>query len=155
MQNQPPSDQFFRENHTTMILAPLAPQPDTRARMPVDVVLGSSYRSPYEDRRGVPVHSSTGRPPSDPCGRSMNYFSPPLISVSDDCEDTSERQQQHLPSHGPSYQTLLRDNYVMRDQLHEKDNEITSLLQRVCQLETQISELRQLPTGKISHIPIE
>lgn len=54
-----------------------------------------------------------------------------------------------------SYETLARENFQMREQLREKDMVVSSLQQRVNHLEKQISELRQLPTGKISHIPIE
>ena len=58
------------------------------------------------------------------------------------------------PCH-PSYDALARENLQLREQLKEKDIVVSSLQQRVNYLEKQISELRQLPTGKISHIPIE
>ena len=153
MQSQPPPDRFFRENRTVG-LAPLAPQPDHQPRMQMDMIVGQSFRSPYEDRRAVPVQSSARRLPPDHSGRTMNYYSPPLISVSDDCDDTSERQQQPI-GYRHTYESLARENYIMREQLHEKDSIISSLQQRASQLEAQINELRQLPTGKISHIPIE
>ena len=54
-----------------------------------------------------------------------------------------------------SYDALARENHHMREQLQEKDMVVSSLQERVAYLEKQISELRQLPTGKISHIPIE
>ena len=153
MPSQPPPDRFFRENRT------LAPQPDHQPRMHMDMIVGQSIRSPYEDRRAVPVPTSARRLPPDISARTVNYYSPPLISVSDDCDEMSERQQQQqqqpLAYNRHTYESLARENYVMREQLHEKDSIISSLQQRASQLEAQINELRQLPTGKISHIPIE
>jgi hypothetical protein len=58
-------------------------------------------------------------------------------------------------SSSPSYDELLREVHHMREQLKEKDIVVSSLQHRVNYLENQISELRQLPTGKISHIPVE
>jgi hypothetical protein len=43
----------------------------------------------------------------------------------------------------------------MREQLKEKDVVVNSLQHRVDYLENRINELRQLPTGKVSHIPVE
>lgn len=64
----------------------------------------------------------------------------------------SDQQQQQPP---PSYEALTQDVLHMREQLKEKDVVVSALQQRVNYLENQISELRQLPTGKISHIPVE
>jgi hypothetical protein len=63
--------------------------------------------------------------------------------------------EDHDDSRNPSYEILARDNHHLREQLKEKDMVVSSLQQRVNYLEKQIGELRQLPTGKISHIPIE
>jgi hypothetical protein len=52
------------------------------------------------------------------------------------------------------YEGLARENHHMREQLKEKDVVVSSLQQRVAYLENQINELRQLPTGKISHIAV-
>lgn len=90
-----------------------------------------AFRVPYGDRR----------PLAETREASRSFYSP----VSEDGEE----------GHRLSYDTLARENFHMREQLHDKDAVISSLQQRVHQLETQISELRQLPTGKISHIPIE
>mmetsp|Transcript_91904 Transcript_91904/g.137647 ORF Transcript_91904/g.137647 Transcript_91904/m.137647 type:complete len:364 (-) Transcript_91904:173-1264(-) len=55
----------------------------------------------------------------------------------------------------PSYEALARENLEMRILLKEKESVACLLRKRICSLEKQISELRQLPTGKISHIPID
>jgi chromosome segregation ATPase len=73
------------------------------------------------------------------------YYHPPRMATSEDHDDSST----------PSYESLARENGNMREQLKEKDMVVSSLQQRVNYLEKQINELRQLPTGKISHIPIE
>jgi hypothetical protein len=61
-----------------------------------------------------------------------------------------------LPSsEGPSYQALVDENAKLRHQTQQKDAAVAALEAKVRHLETQIEELRQLPTGKISHIPIQ
>jgi hypothetical protein len=153
-QAQPPAERYPRDNRSAALLAPLAPQLDHQRRMQMENMIGQTFRSPYDERHAGPVLSTAGSRPPDTSGRPINYYSPPLISVSDDCEDTNATSQ-HPPAFRPAYETLLRDNVMMREQLHEKDTIVSSLQHRVSQLETQINELRQLPTGKISHIPIE
>ena len=67
---------------------------------------------------------------------------------------TSRGQTQ--PSSTPStYEEMARELAFVRNQLKEKDMVVSSLQHRVNFLENQINELRQLPTGKISHIPVE
>ena len=62
--------------------------------------------------------------------------------------------QQRRPS--PStMEDMTRQIRDLREQLSEKDMVVSSLQHRVNYLENQIHELRQLPTGKISHIPVE
>ena len=73
------------------------------------------------------------------------YRPPPRVATFEDQDD----------SRNPSYETLARESHHLREQLKEKDMVVSSLQQRVNYLEKQIGELRQLPTGKISHIPIE
>ena len=58
-------------------------------------------------------------------------------------------------SHSPTYEDMARQIQNMQEQLGEKDMVVSSLQHRVNYLENQIHELRQLPTGKISHIPVE
>ena len=55
----------------------------------------------------------------------------------------------------PSQEDMARQIREMREQLSEKDMVVSSLQHRVNYLENQIHELRQLPTGKVSHIPVE
>ena len=62
--------------------------------------------------------------------------------------------QQRRPT-TPSRDDMVRQIAELRDQLSEKDMVVSSLQHRVNYLENQIHELRQLPTGKISHIPVE
>lgn len=75
------------------------------------------------------------------------------------CHITSERKnivrppQHQLPP--PSYEDMVRQIQDMQEQLHKKDILVSSLQSRINYLENQIYELRQLPTGKISHIPVE
>lgn len=62
-------------------------------------------------------------------------------------------QQRRQPS--SSGEDMARQIRELREQLSEKDMVVSSLQHRVNYLENQIHELRQLPTGKISHIPVE
>jgi hypothetical protein len=59
------------------------------------------------------------------------------------------------PQQPPTYEEMARELSFVRNQLKEKDMVVSSLQHRVDFLENQINELRQLPTGKITHIPIE
>jgi hypothetical protein len=59
------------------------------------------------------------------------------------------------PSEGTSYLALADENSKLRQQVHQKDTSVAALEAKVRHLEKQIEELRELPTGKISHIPIE
>jgi hypothetical protein len=74
------------------------------------------------------------------------YYHPPRMATAEDHDDSSTRSYE---------KSLARENANMREQLKEKDMVVSSLQQRVNYLEKHINELRQLPTGKISHIPIE
>jgi hypothetical protein len=58
-------------------------------------------------------------------------------------------------SEGASYRDLADENAKLRHQVHQKDASVAALEAKVRHLEKQIGELRELPTGKISHIPIE
>lgn len=48
-----------------------------------------------------------------------------------------------------------RENYFLRQQLAAKDASIELLQKQVESLQQEVRELRQLPTGKISQIPVE
>ena len=67
------------------------------------------------------------------------------------------RGQPPAHHHAPSValDELMHENRMLKQELKEKDIVNSSLQHRVNYLENQIHELRQLPTGKISHIPIE
>jgi hypothetical protein len=99
-----------------------------------------------------PYHGGPGmysdRPVMDVCHSAMPPEAMYFPGTPASCED-------HDDSRRPSYETLMRENFHMRDQLKEKDTIVSSLQLRVNYLEEQIDELRQLPTGKISHIPLE
>lgn len=122
-------DRYSGDSRRSTPLVPLAPHPERSPRMSYS---DPSFRLGYGDRRPL----AETREPSR-----ASFYSP----VSEDGDD----------GHRMTYDSLARENFHMREQLHDKDAVISSLQQRVHQLETQISELRQLPTGKISHIPIE
>ena len=66
----------------------------------------------------------------------------------------SRLELQHRRS-SPSREEMAQQVRELREQLSEKDMVVSSLQHRVSYLENQIHELRQLPTGKISHIPIK
>ncbi len=119
-------DRYYGDNRRSTPLVPLAPHPEPPSRMSYQE---APIRVPHEERR--PVDCREGR----------SFYSP----VSEDGEE----------NYRSSYDALARESFHMREQLQDKDAVISSLQQRVHQLETQINELRQLPTGKISHIPIE
>ena len=121
-------DRYSGDSRRSTPLVPLAPHPERSPRMSYS---DPSFRVSYGDRR----------PLAETREASRSFYSP----VSEDGEE----------GHRLSYDTLARENFHLREQLHDKDAVISSLQHRVHQLETQISELRQLPTGKISHIPIE
>lgn len=122
-------------------------------------------------RGGVPhvvssVHlasaASAAQPPLLPPPPSI------AISMSEDKEDANttattgstaipppHHPQLHLRRRFRSYDELLRDNCHLYEQLQDRDRALASLQARLSTLEDEITELRQLPTGKISHIPIK
>jgi len=69
----------------------------------------------------------------------------------------SPTQEEHDVSSPPStaaYRALIQENLRLQKQVQQKDDLIASLQKKANGLEKQIGELRQLPAGKISHIPI-
>lgn len=50
---------------------------------------------------------------------------------------------------------LREENEALKAKLKEKERKITALTQERDDLQSRVDELRQLPTGKISQIPIE
>lgn len=88
----------------------------------------------------------------------MTMYPPPTPRVAVPADYVTPPHDDHHGGGDPmsySYDALAHENHHMREQLKEKDMVVSSLQERVAYLEKQISELRQLPTGKISHIPIE
>jgi hypothetical protein len=72
-------------------------------------------------------------------------FAPPIPA-------TSQVLRNESP---PNESDLYRENFCLRQQLVLKDATIEALQNQVASLQREIGELRQLPTGKISQIPIE
>lgn len=81
---------------------------------------------------------------------SLTAFRPPQSQTSAPRLNLQRRD----PS-GASHEDMARQIRELREQLSEKDLVVSSLQSRINSLENQIHELRQLPTGKISHIPVE
>eukprot|EP00980_Cylindrotheca_fusiformis_P029338 scaffold23297_cov132-Cylindrotheca_fusiformis.AAC.16 len=63
----------------------------------------------------------------------------------------------NIEAHPPaaSYDTLLIQNHSLVEQLRERYFLVSSLKKRVTFLENTIIELRRLPTGNVSHIPVD
>ena len=50
---------------------------------------------------------------------------------------------------------MLRENFVLRQQLAARDATISSLQNQLESLQHEVRQLRQVPSGKISQIPLE
>lgn len=120
----------------------------------------ASHRLPAGAR--VPYAMKENLPPRHYLGGAMYNERPAVDGRRSGMTETMYRPpsrvatfEDHDDSRNPSYETLARESHHLREQLKEKDMVVSSLQQRVNYLEKQIGELRQLPTGKISHIPID
>jgi len=82
-----------------------------------------------------------------------NNLYPPLPPPPPQMQQSQHRHQ-HQQQQQP-YEEMARQIRRMQEQLHEKDMVVSSLQHRVNFLENQNHELRQLPTGKFSHIPVD
>ena len=103
---------------------------------------GSSLMPPHP-------HNGTATATSSSESEAAAFQPPPR-----DSQPPRIKLQQRRPS--PStMEDMTRQIRDLREQLSEKDMVVSSLQHRVNYLENQIHELRQLPTGKISHIPVE
>ena len=61
----------------------------------------------------------------------------------------------HPPPHPDAMvEELVRDNALLRHEVMEKNQRLEGMQQRIRQLEAEVNELRQLPVGKISQIPV-
>ena len=58
------------------------------------------------------------------------------------------------PSSDPMVEELVRDNALLRHEVAENNACIESLRQTIQELQAQVAELKQLPVGKISQIPV-
>lgn len=89
----------------------------------------------------------------------ISQFYPPTHRGRNLSNVVRQKDGQHrdtsISSSSLSYESLFLENQRLRQQLTESNNRVSSFQQQVIDLEGQINELRQLPTGKISHIPIE
>lgn len=99
----------------------------------------SAFRKPYMPGTA----GSAGPPVTVTASPSMDY------NTSRDASPTQGEQR------AASYEALLQENLRLKQMASRKDETIASLQAKADGLEKQIVELRQLPTGKISHIPIE
>lgn len=114
-------------------MMPVRPQYSMKENLPPSRYLDSST---YSDSAGVGIQASGFT--FHPTGGIPNSF-----------------KGFGLPSPTSSYDSILAQNHHLREQLQERDFLVSSLQQRLNHLENQIIELRQLPTGKVSHIPID
>ena len=84
---------------------------------------------------------------------------PAMVTASPSMEFSSRASPTQAPGENEqraaSYEALLQENLRLKQEVAQKDEAIASLQAKANGLEKQIVELRQLPTGKISHIPIE
>jgi len=108
-------------------------------------VHGSAFSTPY-----YLLHKRAGMVPPSFRPPVTVTASPSMDSLGDHHGSAAQTQQQAL-----SYQVLLQENLRLKQESAEKDELVKQLRQKVDGLEQQIVELKQLPTGKISHIPIE
>ena len=99
----------------------------------------SAFRKPY-----LPDTGTLGAPATVTASPSMDYTS-----------RHASPTQSAGGQRAASYEALLQENLRLKQEASLKDETIASLQAKADGLEKQIVELRQLPTGKISHIPIE
>jgi hypothetical protein len=121
--------------HSPQHMMPARPQYSMKENLPPCRYLDSST---YSDSAGVGIQASGISQTFHPTGgnpissKSFSQLSPPS-----------------------SYDSIIAQNHRLHEQLQERDFQVSSLQQRVNHLENKIIELRQLPTGKVSHIPID
>lgn len=114
------------------------PSMDTRSYTPNPLVPSLSHS--YGNLVGLVNYHTAFVPPRAHLQREnepkRSSFLPPAIP-----EDASEH--------------LLARNRELQEQLQQKEETILDLLRKVDSLESQIAELKSLPTGKISQIPVD
>lgn len=116
--------------------------------------LHSQFLPGYAPKGGYPYSSNIGctlrpTPAHSVASPWMSHAPPPNYHSGHGGYATASSSSQ------VSYQALADENAKLRHQVHQKDASVVALEAKVRHLERQIGELRELPTGKISHIPIE
>ncbi|CAB9517947.1 expressed unknown protein [Seminavis robusta] len=81
--------------------------------------------------------------------------SPTTAASGNQQQAAGERETTPATPSTAAYEALIQENLRLQQQMAQKDDLIATLQSKADGLETQIGELRQLPTGKISHIPLE
>eukprot|EP00934_Nitzschia_sp_Nitz4_P000597 Nitzschia sp. Nitz4//scaffold22_size323478//292603//293984//NITZ4_000588-RA/size323478-augustus-gene-0.214-mRNA-1//1//CDS//3329543180//597//frame0 len=128
----------------------------------VHVIENTYVRAPGDSSGPPPAPTAISGPPSNmgmypiqqiPSTTGLGAFRPINRAASED--ERQDAATTGRPMSVNTYDALVRDNFHLRDQVREMESVIVAQQQRISQLENQNSELRQLPTGKISHIPIE
>jgi hypothetical protein len=119
--------------------------------------LHSQFLPEYASGRGYSYSSNSGytlRPTPEHSVASpwMSHAPPPPPSYHDSLAGYATTSSS---SEGTSYLALADENSKLRHQVQQKDTSVAALEAKVRHLEKQIEELRELPTGKISHIPME
>jgi Csm1 N-terminal domain len=70
--------------------------------------------------------------------------------------EASSRSTSQSPTRDVEFANeIVRENFLLRQQLSVRDSTIDALQAQVDSLQQEIRQLRQLPTGKISQIPLE
>lgn len=114
--------------------------------------LSEASLAPLYGSNLMPHHSQNASAPTSMISESIAVFEPPQGEQQPPRLKIQQQQRRRL---SPSKEEMAQQVRELREQLSEKDIVVSSLQHRVNYLENQIHELRQLPTGKISHIPIE
>lgn len=111
--------------------------------------LSEASFAPYGPSSLMPLNSHSAAAAAANNNESDVAFRPPQREVQPPRLQLQQRRQS-----SPSREDMARQISELREQLSDKDMIASSLQHRVNYLENQIHELRQLPTGKISHIPV-
>lgn len=118
--------------HETAMQAAFAPPP------------GSRKRGPPEEERTLAATPEIHRP--------VALRSTPTRSF--DSMQSLPPWTNHSPRQDPMVEELARDNALLRHDLAEKSSFVEIMQRKIQELESQVAELRQLPVGKISQIPV-
>lgn len=113
-------------------------------------ILSEPSFAPLYSNNFIPPNSHNAVAVATNNSESDAAFQPPQREVQPPRLQLQQRRQSF-----PSREDMARQIKDLREQLSEKDIVVSSLQHRVNHLENQINELRQLPTGKISHIPVD